>query len=241
MDLVVSVENSAKVVHAVGMPRRVTDFRGLAEPSRLRLLGCVQRQPGLTVVELADLVGLHVNTTRDHLDALVREGLLAARPLATGKRGRPRLLYACVDDANENEAARDRIARAQTTRELLHKFATGPKATPECELGDAAELQLETVYEHLQDSGLQPDLDRERLVFDIVPCPFFTIVDEEPELACAVHERLLKDTLAQVPGPIKSLTLQPFVGPHDCRVSLFQRQETDRINGLGNAVEKVAE
>jgi DNA-binding IclR family transcriptional regulator len=58
------------------MARRTEDFRGLTQPSRLRLMAEIQAQPGLLLRELAERTGLHENTVRDHLVVLEAEGLL---------------------------------------------------------------------------------------------------------------------------------------------------------------------
>src|SRR5699024_12523869 len=66
------------------MPRRVNDLRGLAEVSRVLLLGAVQKRPGSRLKELAAEVGLHINTARDHLRVLVDEGFICLRAESTG-------------------------------------------------------------------------------------------------------------------------------------------------------------
>ena len=66
------------------MPRRVNDFRGLAEVSRVLLLGAVQNHPGSRLKELADEAGLHINTACDHLRVLVDEGFVYLQSESTG-------------------------------------------------------------------------------------------------------------------------------------------------------------
>ena len=119
--------------HHRGVPRRVSDFRGLAESSRVRLLGAVQTRPDSTLKELADQVGLHVNTVRDHLRALEHEGFVFSRRLATGTRGRPPLVYAPVADASTNPAAQERVdgatERGDELRRRLPEVTRRPRST----------------------------------------------------------------------------------------------------------------
>lgn len=94
------------------MPRRVNDFRGLAEVSRVLLLGTVQNHPGSRLKELAEEAGLHINTARDHLRVLIDEGFLYLQSESTGERGRPPMVYHPVDDPQPNAS----LALANTTK-----------------------------------------------------------------------------------------------------------------------------
>ena len=70
------------------------EHQALASRSRAALLEVLRADGGaLGVEELADAVGLHVNTTREHLDRLVGAGLVARAPEHRTTRGRPRILY----------------------------------------------------------------------------------------------------------------------------------------------------
>ena len=200
------------------MPRRRTDFRGLADPSRIRLLRRIQAAPGCTVKVLAEHTGLHVNTVREHLQALADEGLVTAEATHTGGRGRPPTTYRPVVDPATSSAAQERVERARERGDTLRRIL--PPDTTSAELGEAALHQLDTLYLHLDDSGLEPVVDQERLEVDLVPCPFYRILEEDPQLACAVHAQILRDTLAQVPGPLQLEELRPFVGPAACLVRL---------------------
>jgi len=208
------------------MPRRRTDFRGLADPSRIRLLRRVQSAPGSTVKVLAEHTGLHVNTVREHLQALADEGLVTAEAAHTGERGRPPTTYRPVVDPATSSAARERVERARERGDTLRRIL--PPDTTSAELGEAALHQLDTLYLHLDDSGLEPVVDEQSLEVDLVPCPFYRILDEDPQLACAVHAQLLRDTLAQAPGPLRLRELRPFVGPATCIAHLYREDTVDR-------------
>lgn len=196
----------------------MSDYRGLADSSRVRLLGAVQLRPGSTLKELATHVGLHVNTARDHLRALEQEGFVASRRLSTGARGRPPLVYAPVVDVKANQAARRRVEDARRRGDELRRRLSASRADP---LGVEARRQLDTLYEHLVDTGLEPRVHDARLEVDLTPCPYFGYVQEDRELACAVHAAILRDILSQVPGPLQLKDLQPFVSPQLCRVGLL--------------------
>lgn len=200
------------------MPRRTTDFRGLADPSRIRLLGVVQETPGSTVKMLAEATGLHVNTVREHLQVLVAEGLVAAEPVATGTRGRPPTAYRAVDDIRLNAVAQRRVERAREHGDILRRLDPAAKR-PET-LSDDDVHQLDALYEHLDDAGLEPTLDEESLTVDIAPCPYYPLGAVPQEFVCSVHSRILQDTLAQVPGSLELESLRPYVTSEVCLVVL---------------------
>jgi DeoR family transcriptional regulator, suf operon transcriptional repressor len=64
-------------------------------PGRRGVLDALKRDGEATVDELAERLGITVAGARQHLAALVDEGLVASReaPRETGERGRPRLVY----------------------------------------------------------------------------------------------------------------------------------------------------
>jgi DeoR family transcriptional regulator, suf operon transcriptional repressor len=64
-------------------------------PGRRGVLDALKRDGRATVDELAERLGITVAGTRQHLAALVDEGLVASREVGRtgGERGRPRLVY----------------------------------------------------------------------------------------------------------------------------------------------------
>jgi predicted ArsR family transcriptional regulator len=199
------------------MARRTEDFRGLTQPSRLRLMAEIQAQPGLLLRELAERTGLHENTVRDHLVVLEAEGLLTRQTRHAGTRGRPPESYHPVKRAESNAEAARRVQRAAQHGDLLRRM-NADTAVPG--LDDDALHQIDALYEHLDDSGFEPELDDDDLRIDLIPCPFFTLVDNEQELVCRVHARLISDTLSQVPGPVELTLLEPRITQELCRVHL---------------------
>jgi len=47
----------------------------------------------VSAAELAQDLGLHHNTVREHLESLVKQGMVSMTPVSTGRRGRPTLRY----------------------------------------------------------------------------------------------------------------------------------------------------
>ncbi|SDS05529.1 Predicted transcriptional regulator, ArsR family [Brevibacterium siliguriense] len=204
------------------MPRRVNDYRGPAEVSRVLLLGAVQNHPGSRCKGLADEVGLHTNTARDHLRVLVEEGLVYLQPESPGVRGRPPMAYYPVDDPESNSAAAERIARRREHHVVLTPFIATAELRPTGldALGDEAGTQFDMLCEHLDDSGMEPEPDAEELRISLVPCPHYRMVSDDRAIACGIHAKIVKDLLSQVPGPLELDRLQPFNSAEACQILL---------------------
>ena len=206
------------------MPRRVGDFRGLTHISRLRLLDAVQREPGQKLQDLADATGLHINTARDHLRVLEGEGLIQSYSLTTGSRGRPPQVFHPVDDASTSPVAARRAEAARVRGEMLRRLE--PELDHTDDLGAEATHQIDTLFEHLDDSGLEPSSGDDPLEMDLVPC-HVEMIRKDRHLLCTVHERLIEQHLEQLPGPVELRELKPFAEKHRCSLTLVVREDRE--------------
>ncbi|WP_161601837.1 helix-turn-helix domain-containing protein [Brevibacterium senegalense] len=216
------------------MPRRVEDYRGLTQVSRLRLLRAVQRKPGRLLQELADEAQVHLNTARDHLRVLEEEGLIVSAPVETGRRGRPPLGYSPVRRADHSPQAQRRADEAKHRGRMLRTVA--PELDPSDDLGPDATHQLDALYEHLDDAGLQPEVDESRLTVGLLPCLYQDLIDEDRPLVCSVHAKLVRHQLEQVHGPLELARLHPFVEKDRCLLVLAlagKEPRTRRTGGVG--------
>ena len=186
--------------------------------SRLRLLQAVHRHPGRQLRDLADDAGVHINTARDHLRVLEDEGLVASAPVETGRRGRPPMGYSPVTRADHNAEAQRRAGAARSRGSMLRRIE--PDLDHTDDLGDDAVHQLDALYEHLDDAGLEPEIDERDLTVGLVPCLYQGLIDTDRPLVCSVHAKLVRHQLEQIPGPLELKTLHPFVGPDRCVLTL---------------------
>ncbi|PKI90502.1 hypothetical protein CW368_09955 [Actinomycetales bacterium SN12] len=209
------------------MPRRVDDYRGLTQPSRLRLLRAVQSHPGLRVGELAERCGMPLNTVRDHLRVLVQEGLVREERLQVGSRGRPPIAYHAVREADSNPAARRRVDGARRRGALLRAVTTQTPGEASTDADEDAEAQLDVLYEHLDDAGLSPVLDESALRFEMLPCRYRGMIAQDQATVCGMHARLVRDTLAQVDGPLEVERLEPFITEDSCALLLRRGEHRD--------------
>lgn len=205
------------------MPRRVEDFRGLTARGRLRLLREIQCVPGRRAAELAEECGMPLNTARDHLRVLEEEGLIRGETVQVGTRGRPPIVFHPVREPRSSAPAEHRVAGAVNRGALLRTVTEA--AESDAGLDDASRAQVDVLYEHLDDAGLEPAVDERTLTFDLAPCRYHDMIDEDQPLVCAVHARLVGDVLRQVDGPLTVRRLEPFVTEHSCRLLLTRRRD----------------
>ncbi|MHA3684024.1 helix-turn-helix domain-containing protein [Leucobacter sp. HY1910] len=206
------------------MPRRIEDYRGLTQLSRVKLMHAIQRRPGRLLAELAEEVGIHINTARDHVRVLEAEGLITSRPVATGVRGRPPVVFDPVERAHENPVAAQRTESACAQGDMLRKIA--PHLDQTAELPAAAAHQVDTLYTHLEDVGLEPQITGDGLTIDVAPCKFAGMLEAEKRTICSVHATLVRDQLTHVDGPLKLGRLSPFVTEDLCRIELCHKLPT---------------
>ncbi|MEJ1086748.1 helix-turn-helix domain-containing protein [Microbacterium sp. Mu-80] len=221
------------------MPRRAHDFRGLTQPRRLQLLRAVQRTPGRRAAELAEECGIPLNTARDHLRVLGDEGLIRAETVQVGVRGRPPIVFHPVVDADASAPAGARVAGASARGRMLRRIiaadagsVSGSGAGSDAGSDAAADAlredavrQLDVLYEHLDDAGLEPEVDERTLSIGLAPCRYHEMIDADEALVCSVHARLVKDVLRQADGPLRVRALEPFVTPHTCRLRLTHARQ----------------
>lgn len=201
------------------MPRRAHDFRGLTQPRRLLLLRAIQQDPGRRAAALAEESGIPLNTVRDHLRVLEDEGLIRSETQHHGGRGRPPVVFHPVRDVRSNAVARTRVEGATNRGRLLRAVSREEQPT----LGTSAQRQVDVLYEHLDDAGLSPVVDDANLTFDLAPCHYRDLLDEDQALVCGVHAQLVRDVLQHTSGPLEMERLDPFVTRDACRLLLTMR------------------
>lgn len=194
----------------------------------------------LGVREVAEVLGVHPNTARVHLEGLVDADLAAPEQEKLDAPGRPRTVYAAV-------AAGTQIG--QRNFSMLATILTGMVAmsVPDpvgisLEAGQAwgrylserpvphqqvdAEQTLDRLQDILQEVGFDPDSDRkdEAAIHDVgVPralrirnCPFREVAKSHPQIACAIHLGLMQGALEEMDSPLTVDRLEPFVQPTLC-------------------------
>jgi predicted ArsR family transcriptional regulator len=187
----------------------------------------------LSVGDVADRTGLHVNTARFHLDRLVADGLAARAGEARATPGRPRILYAAagprsdprsyallaemltglVGDLSDAASTVARTGRAWG-RHLVDRPAPSERlGAPEATARVVAVLDAIGFRPEAQ-----PVADGVHLLLH--HCPFREVAERHAEVVCGMHLALIEGALEELRAPLRATGLDPFLGPSLCRARL---------------------
>ncbi|MFJ9537484.1 helix-turn-helix transcriptional regulator [Streptomyces sp. NPDC101225] len=217
--------------------------RERVSPRRREVLDVLRAAPDpLGVAEAAERLGVHPNTVRFHLRALVEEGLVEPEVLEPSGPGRPRTVYVPRPGRDRGGARRYRML----ARMLLGRLAAdGPGARST--VVEAGEVWGRSLSEPSAPPSARPAADEAvtRLVgllddlgFDPVAstsgggdggtpspirlrhCPFLELAEEHPQLVCPLHLSLMQGALAGMRAPLTATHLEPFAEPDACLAHL---------------------
>ncbi len=226
--------------------------RVLSVPKRAELLELLRRaDDALDVAEAAGEVGLHLNTTRIHLDQLVEVGLATRVSKKPSGPGRPKSLYRATptDDPNRSQTATDTVDD-EPYKSLATVLAEGLGATPDpataaiaagqrwvkavaatnwtgsrdspTGIGDALSLLM-------GDLGFDPEFDLDHDRIRLHRCPFAEVARDNRRVVCNVHLGMIQATLDRLGGPLQAVGIEPFVQdePLLCHVYLAKSAQDD--------------
>lgn len=228
----------------MGPPPRWTDPVPLSPfgESRSRVLAVVQdaARP-LTVVEVAERVGLHANSARLHLDGLVDAGAAQRKREERKRPGRPRTLYTASPGG-----ARVGARSYQLLAEILASFVATQTPQPAraaqragrewgrylaerpgpFERMDAA-AATRRLLEALADIGFAPESKTAggRRQILLHHCPFREVAAKHQDVVCGIHLGLMQGVLAALDAPLGTERLEPFVEPDLCIARLARRPD----------------
>lgn len=200
-------------------------------PSRAEVLEYL-RGTGVAepVAAIARAVGLHENTTRFHLDALIEAGLVQREAEGRQRPGRPRVLYRA--DPVPTQTHYQDLAAA-----MVRHFA-GPmedRGSRAEEAGVAwgsellAELPLEPagtmprLVACLARMGYQPEfVAGPPPTIELRPCPYAALADEDPDTVCRLHLGVIRG-LMDDKDPWEVAGLEPYATPELCIVRFSEK------------------
>lgn len=205
--------------------------------SRARVLDLLRAAPGpLGVREIASQAGLHPNTARFHLEALVQAGLASRERQQRESLGRPSMAYCATGEDGPAGQRRYRLlaemltsviaavvpqpgeAAAEAGREW-GRYLTGQ--LPPYERLDPREA-IERLRATLERIGFAPELTGESSRYRLLlrHCPFREVAERHQDVVCALHLGLMQGALAQMRTPVTVGRLQPFAETWGCTAEL---------------------
>ncbi|MDP3892395.1 metalloregulator ArsR/SmtB family transcription factor [Nocardioides sp.] len=210
-------------------PRPGIGVRPLSR-SRAAILERLRDQPEpVTQAALVTATGLHPNTVRDHLDGLVRLGLVRRHAAEPSGRGRPAWLYepttgpagngyaglaAALAAAIARTSARPRAeatAAGEAWGRELAESRGGTTRTPEEARSQVIEL--------LDDLGFAPETGEDRPSdVRLTRCPLLEAAHRHPDVVCGVHLGIVRGALARHGADPTGAELLPFSEPGACRL-----------------------
>lgn len=205
-------------------------------PARADVLAILRVADGPQPVQvIADAVGLHSNTARFHLDALVAAGLSTREFEKRDRPGRPKLLYRIVPQPADSDVLHD-VAVALIRYLARLGDGSGDQAEAAGLLwgqdraqAHSSQPALERVMSTLDALGYQPELvgdPAEAIV--LRPCPLRSLLEDDSvglPSVCRLHLGLMRGLLEDDPT-VTVEELEPLTTPDTCVARLRRDQQS---------------
>ena len=178
----------------------------------------------MSIAQVAEQVGVHVNTVRFHLDALIATGQVEQLRTTPSGPGRPATLVRAVA-AMDPTGPRTYLPLAQL---LLDEVASRPRPREQARRAGRrwGRRLAEQVYAEQTDAvdGLLQALDELQFApqhnesgdVELHHCPFLELAAPSGGLVCAIHLGLMQGVLEGTETDVRVERLDPFVRPDLC-------------------------
>ncbi|QLL10155.1 helix-turn-helix domain-containing protein [Mycobacterium vicinigordonae] len=185
----------------------------------------------LSILAIADELGVHPNTVRFHLDSLVRDGQVEQVEPARRGPGRPPLMFAAVRQMDRGgtrhyrllaEILANGIATEENSSSLA--LAAGREWGKRLDAPDtdSVDESIDRLVVLLDELGFAP----ERRVADgkqqvgLRHCPFLELAETRSNVVCPIHLGLMRGALETWAAPVAVERLEAFVQPDLCLAHL---------------------
>lgn len=210
---------------------RLDVLKALGDNTRYAIYLELARAPSpLTTADVADMLGLHINTVRPHLERMREVGLLDVHTASTGGVGRPQHRYALVADAPAVGLEPPLFPKlARMLLRLADEVGAGPGDA--CEAGrdqgrhdargySGTDTTLALLTE-LDKLGFDPQLvvGDNRVTVGFAHCPFSELAESNPGLVCGIHRGMVEGFVTEL-GACEATMFQTLVDRNPCQVEL---------------------
>ena len=182
----------------------------------------------MAVAEVADRLGVHVNTVRFHLDDLVRSGQVVSEPGRVRTAGRPPRVFRAVQRMDPSGERHYRMLSEILVAGLgegigsRRTAAAAGRAWGRTHASDRADLSVtDRLVTLLADADFAPERrvtsdDSTEVSIGLHNCPFLELAEGRPDVVCSVHRGLMEGALEAWGSEATVESLEAFVEPDLC-------------------------
>jgi len=211
---------------------RLDLLKTLGDNTRYAIYLELARSPHpLSTADIAETLGLHVNTVRPHLERMREVGLLEVQIDNRGAVGRPQHRYLLAADAPSlglEPPTFPILARMLLRAARLAGVRPDDAADAGREQGRADAVQarrpcLEALVLELDRLGFDPAIagDEENATIAFTHCPFRDLAEANPDLVCSLHRGLVEGFVeALAEDEIEVSAFHTLVDRTPCQVEL---------------------
>lgn len=190
----------------------------------------------MSIVAIAEELGVHPNTVRFHLESLVADRQVEQVEHGRKGPGRPPLMFAAIRQMDRGGTRQYRLLAEILTMALAadqdprtkamaagRAWGRNLESSSQPPAGAAsAEDAVDHLVEVLDDLGFAPELrtsDGEQLV-GLRHCPFLELAETGGSVVCPIHLGLMQGALETWAAPVSVDRLDAFVEPDLCLAHL---------------------
>lgn len=198
-------------------------------PTRRRVLAALQRRSApIGIDELTESLGLHANTLRFHLGALIQDGLATSETEARAVQGRPRTLYRAAPSSPTVNADHYLELAAMLVRHLRSEHPApdplldrlgqqwGRDLAGQSEGSTDPLADLTDMVNSLGFTSHLVGTDDGHATLEITRCPYRELARDDLTV-CAIHAGMMRGYLTARGAAQTLLDLEPWVTPDLCR------------------------
>ncbi len=194
------------------------------------VLAVLRRANGaMTIVDVAEQLGVHANTVRFHLEALIADGRVERVEPDHKRQGRPPLMYRAVRGMDPGGVRQYRLLaeilmlglageRNASAKALEAGRAWAYRVTRPAPKPLGVRASVNRLIGLLDDLGFAPqrlDAGGETRV-GLRHCPFLELAEDRRAVVCPIHLGLMQGALKTWRAPVTVDRLEPFVEPDLC-------------------------
>jgi predicted ArsR family transcriptional regulator len=205
---------------------------GESASRRREVLRVLRAAPApMSIVAIADELGVHPNTVRFHLDTLVNDGRVERVEPDRRGPGRPPLMFRAIRQMDRGGPRRYRLLAEILANRLAAERNSSAKAlaagrawgqrleSPRGVKRISAEESIDHLVGLLDALGFAPERRGERQV-GLRHCPFLELAETQTSVVCPIHLGLMRGALEAWAAPVAVDRLDAFVEPDLCLAHL---------------------